>query len=151
MALEATFRSLSVCLHHLHDALNELQVTVGDKPLDESALADGVEATVLDLMGTLQEARRAALDARKGVDHPPDFDRARRALALCRERFHHIEQQFAADLVSYEKLEELARLGNERRAWLAWSSTVKQGIEQCRQPFAQTNTALAACLAGIDG
>lgn len=146
MALEATFRSLSVCLHHLHDALNELQATLGDKPLDdESALADGLETTVLDLMGTLHEAMRAALDAQNGVDHPPDLDRARRALALCQERFRHIEQQFAADLASYEKLKELARRGNERQAWLAWSSTVKQRIEQCRQPLAQTSAALAAC------
>jgi hypothetical protein len=143
--LGSNISDLSVCLHHLHDALNELQVTLGDKPTDdESALADGLETAVLDLMGTLHEARRAAQDARKGVDHPPDLDRARRALALCQERFQHVEQQFAADRVSYEKLKELARLGDERRAWLAWSSTVKQGIERCRLPLAQTSAALAA-------
>ncbi len=146
MALEATFRELSVCLHHLHDALNEVQVTLGDKPSDdELALADGVETAVLDLMGTLHETRRAALDARKAVGHPPDLDRARRELALCQERFHRIEQQFASELVSYEMLRELARLGAERRAWLPWASAVKQGIEQCRQPLEQTSTALASC------
>jgi len=146
VALEATFRSLSVCLHHLHDALNALQVTLGDKPLDdESALADGVETVVLDLMGILHEARKAALKARKAVDHPADLDRARLALTTCQERFHRIEQQFASDLVSYEKLKELARLGNERRVWLAWCATIKQGIEECRQPLAQTSTALASC------
>jgi len=54
VALEATFRDLSVCLHHLHDGLNALQVTLGDKPPDdESALADGVESVVLDVMGSL--------------------------------------------------------------------------------------------------
>lgn len=146
MALEATFRDLSVCLHHLHDALNGLQVMLGDKPVDdESALADGVETTVLDMMGTLHEARKAALNARRAVGHPVDLDQARRALTICQDRFHRIEQQFASDLVSYETLKELERLGNERRAWLAWLSTVKQGIEQCRQPLAQTSTALAAC------
>ncbi|MGA2021509.1 MAG: hypothetical protein ABSH02_13025 [Candidatus Sulfotelmatobacter sp.] len=146
MALEVTFRDLSVCLHRLHDALNALQVTLGDKPADdESALADGVETVVLDLMGTLHEARKAALNARKAVGHPLDLDRARRALTICQERFHRIEQQFAADLVSYEKMKELARLGNARRAWLPWSSTVKQGIEQCQPPLEQTSAALAAC------
>ncbi len=145
MALEATFRELSVSLHHLHDALNALQVTLGDKPPeDESALADSVETAVLDLMGTLHEARRASLHARKAVGHPPDLDQARRSLTICQERFHRIEQQFA-DLVSYEKLKELARLGNERRAWLAWANTVKQGIEQCRLPQERTSTALALC------
>lgn len=146
MALEATFRNLSVCLHHLHDALNALQVTLGDKPGDdESALADGIEAVVLDVMGNLHEARKAALDARKAVNHPLDLDRARRALTICQERFHRIEQQFAADLISYEKLKELARLGNARRAWLPWSTTVKQGIEQCQPPLEITSAALAAC------
>jgi hypothetical protein len=146
VALEATFRDLSVCLHHLHDALNALQVTLGDKPPDdESALADGVETVVLDVMGTLHEARKAALDARKVVSRPLDLDRARRALTICQESFHRIEQQFAADLVSYEKLKELARLGNARRAWLPWSSTVKQGIEQCQPALEKTSAALAAC------
>jgi hypothetical protein len=146
VALEATFRELTVCLHHLHDALNALQVTLGDKPPDdEAALADGVETVVLDLMGTLHEARRGALNARKAVGHPVDLDRARRSLTSCQERFHRIEQQFAADLVSYEKLKELARLGKERRLWLAWSGTVKQGIQQCQSPLEQTSQALAAC------
>jgi len=146
VALEATFRNLSVCLRHLHEALNELKVTLGDKPpKDESAVADGVETSLLDLKGTLHEARKAALNARRAVEYPVDLDQARRALAICQQRFQRIEQQFASDLVSYEKLKELDRLGNERRAWLPWSSTVKQGIEQCRQPLAQTSAALAGC------
>jgi hypothetical protein len=146
VALEATFRNLSVCLHHLHDALNALQVTLGDKPGDdESAVADGVDTVVLDVMGTLHEARKAVMDARKAVSHPLDLDRARRALTICQERFHSIEQQFAVDLISYEKLKELARLGSTRRTWLPWSSTVKQGIEQCQPPLEQCSAALAAC------
>lgn len=145
MALEATFRGLSISLHHLHDAMNELQVTLGDKPDDESALADGLETTVLDLMGILHEARRSALNARRALGHPPDLDRARRSLTLCQERFHRIEQQFASDLVSYEKLKELARLGNERRAWLPWANTVKQGIEQCRPRLEEVSRTLAHC------
>jgi len=146
VALEPTFRGLSFCLHQLHDAMNELHVTLGDKPPDdESAMADGLESAVLDLMGTLHEARGAALKARRALGHPPDLDRARRALTLCQERFHSFEKQFASDLVSYEKLKELARLGSERRAWLFWANAVKQGIEQCRQPLEQTSKALAAC------
>jgi hypothetical protein len=146
VALEATFRGLSFCLHQVHDALNELQVTLGDKPPDdESALADALETTVLDMMGTLHEARSAGLNARKALGHPPDLDRARRALTLCQDRFHRLEKQFASDLVSFEKLKELARLGSMRRAWLPWANTVKQGIEQCRRPLEQTSKALAAC------
>jgi len=146
MALETTFRELSLSLHRLHDALNALQATTGDTPpQDESALAEGLENTVLDIMGTLHEARKAAMQARKAVGHPADLDSTRRALTACQERFHRLEQLFASELVSYEKLKELARLGNERRAWIPWASTVKVGIEQCRDPLEQTSRALAAC------
>jgi hypothetical protein len=147
MALETTFRDLSVALHKLHDALNALHVTVGDKPPnDEAALADGFENAVLDLMGMLHEARKSALRARRAVGQPTDLDRARRALTRCQARFHRIEQQFASDLVSYERLSELARLGRTRQhEWIPWAHSTKQGIEQCREPLTQVSKALAAC------
>lgn len=147
MALETTFRQLSVSLHQLHDAFNALHVTVGDKPPDEeAALTDGLENTLLDVMGTLHEARRSAWQARKAVGHPPDLDRARRALTLCQERFHRIEQQFASDLVSYEKLTELARLGRARgHEWVPWSNSTKEAIELCRGPIELASKALASC------
>jgi hypothetical protein len=146
MALEATFRELAVSLHKLDDTLNALHLTVLDRPSDEAALVDGLENSVLDIIGVLGDARKSALQARRAVGHPPDLDRARRALTVCQERFHSIEQQFAADLVSYEKLKELARLGRVRRhEWLAWANSTKQGIEQCREPLEQASKALAAC------
>ena len=145
MALEATFRQLTLSLHKLHDALNALHVTVGDQPDDESAIADWLENAVLDMLGTLHDARRAALQARRAVGHPPDLDRARRSLTICHERFHGLERQFAADLLSYEKLKELARLGEERRAWTPWATAVKQGIEECREPMDLASKGLAAC------
>jgi hypothetical protein len=147
MALEATFRQLSVSLHKLHDALNALHVTVGDKPPDdEAALADGLENAVLDLMGTLHEARKSSMEARRAVGAPVDLDRARRALMVCQKCFHRMEQTFAAELVSYERLSELARLGRaRRREWLPWAGSTKAGIEQCREPLELTSKALAGC------
>ena len=90
--------------------------------------------------------RKAALNARQAVTHPVDLDRARRALTICQDRFLHMEQEFAANLISYEKLRELARLGGERGGeWLAWAGSTKQAIEQCRQPLAAVSVAIAAC------
>jgi len=146
MALEATFRQLSVSLHKLHDALSALQITVGDKPPnDEVALADGLENTVLDIMGTLHEIRKVALEAQKAVTHPTDLDSARHDLTQCQDRFHGIEQQFASDLVSYENLNHLARLAKERRPWIPWAKAFGQGIEQCRGPFDAASRALSSC------
>lgn len=147
MALEATFRQLSVSLHKLHDALNALHVTVGDKPPDDdAALADGLENAVLDMMGTLHEARKSSMEARRAVGGPVDLDGARRALTVCQTKFHRLEQQFGAELVSYEKLKELARLGRTRRhEWLPWAHSTKAGIEQCREPIELASKAVAAC------
>ena len=147
MAVEATFRELSKSLHKLHDALNAVLLTVGDKPPSkESALADDLEGTVLDTMGTLNEARKAALSARRAVGDAPDLDRARKELTVCRERLHQLEKELASGLALSEKLEELLRLGSERGGeWRPWGDAVKRGIEQCREPLEQTSKALAAC------
>jgi len=145
MALEKTFRQLSLSLHKLEDALNALHATSGDTPNDVSVLADRLAETVSDMQGTLYGTRRAAVQARKAVDSPIDLDRARRALTRCQERFHRVEQLFASELASYEKLTDLARLGNERRAWQPWVDMVRVGIEQCREPIEQASRAIAAC------
>lgn len=146
MALETIFRQLSLALHKLYDALGALQVTVGDTPPnDEVALADGLENTVLDMMGTLHEIRKVALEAQKAVTHPTDLDSARHDLTQCQERFHSIEQQFAADLASYENLNQLVQLAKARRPWIPWTKAFSQGIEQCRRPFDEASRALSCC------
>jgi hypothetical protein len=146
--LEATFRELSTELRKLHDTLIAVRLTVvEDKPVrGEAALVDHLEDTVLDIMGLLDESLKASRSAQKAVGNVTDLNGARRALTVCQERFHGIEQQFAAELVSYEKLKDLTSLGIERRGeWLPWSNSVKAGIEQCRQPLDAASKALAAC------
>lgn len=147
MALEAIFRELSKQLHQLHDALHALSITVGDRPEDHgAALADDLDNTVLDLVGVLHQARKAALNARQAVTHPVDLDRTRRALTICQERFLHLEQDFAANLISYDKLRALARLGGERRGeWPHWAGITKERIEECRPPLEAVSLAIAAC------
>ena len=147
MALEAIFRQLVKQIHQLHDALHALSVTVGDRPEDHgAALADDLDNTVLDLVGVLHQARKAALNARQAVMHPVDLDRSRRALTVCQSCFHSIEQQFAAKLVSYEKLKELARLGGVRGGeWLPWATSTMQAIEECRLPVEAVSLALVHC------
>jgi hypothetical protein len=56
-----------------------------------------------------------------------------------------MEQQFAADLVSYENLNQLAQLAKERRPWTPWTKAFSQGIEQCRGPFDEASRALSSC------
>jgi hypothetical protein len=148
MALEAIFRELSTEMRKVYDTLVALRLTVvEDKPLrGQAALVDRMEDTILELMGWLDEALKAVRAGRSAVANSADLNGARRALAICQERFHRIERQFAADLVSYEMLKDLASLGSERgREWLLWANSVKGGIEQCRQPLDGASKALAGC------
>jgi hypothetical protein len=147
MALEATFRELFVQVRKLHDILNAVLLTVGDKPTRRgAALVDGLENTVLDMLGLVENARTAARAAEKAVAAPMDLDRARRALAKCQEHFHRLEMQFANELVSYEKLKNLASLGSERGGeWKAWAGSMKDAIEECRHPLEEVGKALIAC------
>jgi ElaB/YqjD/DUF883 family membrane-anchored ribosome-binding protein len=147
MALETTFRTLSVQLRRLCDMLNAVLLTVGDKPQNrETALADGLESKLLDLLGGLGAARSAAKAARNAVGAAKDLDHARRALAKCQDAFHKVEQKFMNELISYESLRSLTSLGGERGGeWKHWAASMKDAIEQARQPFEETSKALVAC------
>jgi DNA-binding ferritin-like protein len=145
MALEATFRELTTGFHRLHDVVNALHVTMEDKPEDSAAVADDLADKTLELLGSVHDARRAAVKARQSLRHPPDMDQARRLLTACQERFHRIEQKFSVNLVSYEKLKELARVGSRNKEWSAWAHGAKQGIEQVRAPLDEISTTLAKC------
>jgi len=147
VALESTFRELFSELKKLQDTLVALRLTVSeDRPRrSDVALVDHLEDTILNLMGTLEEALKGARAAQNAVAHHVDLDGARRALTVCQERFHRIELEFSADLVSYEKLRDLASLAARGGEWHSWANSVKQGIEQCRQPLDGSGKALAAC------
>jgi hypothetical protein len=147
MALEPTFRALFVQVRKLCDTLNAILLTVGDKPPERgAALADELENTILDMLGLAEDARTTARTAEKALASPMDLDRARRALTKCQENFHRLEQQFSNHLVSYEKLKNLATLGRERGGeWKPWAGSMKDAIEQGRQPLEETSKALAAC------
>jgi hypothetical protein len=148
MPLEATFQELFTELRKLRDMLVALRLTVAeDKPRTGGvALVDRLENTILDVMGLLEEALKAARATQRAVATVTNLNGARRALTICQERFHRIEQQFAADLVSYEAMSDLTGLGTMRRGeWLLWSKSVKDGIERCQEPRDGISKALAAC------
>ena len=148
MALEAAFGDLAVQFQILRDALLALRTTViEDRPLrDDVALVDSFGDAVEDILGWLEEALIASREGQQAVGHPLDLDRARRALTTCQERFNWISQRFFSDLVSYQRIEELTGLGRERRGeWLAWGSSVREGLDRCQQPLYDVNQALFRC------
>ena len=147
MALEATFVDLYNQFKRLQDNLLALRLTVAeDKPLKgEVMLVDRLEDSITDTMGSLNHCLNASLLAKKAVAMP-DLDRARRALNKCQEQFHSAERRFGDELVSYERLRDLATLGDKRgKEWASWAGSVKHGLEQCRDPLEGASKALAAC------
>jgi len=146
MALESTFRTLSVQIRKLCDILNAVQLTLGDRPVRRgAALADELENVVLDLLGRLEEATAAARTAKAAVV-TLDLERARRGLAKCQEIFHAVEQQFSNELVSFDRLSALAELGKERGGeWKAWANSMSDAVKEVGAPLAETSRVLAAC------
>ncbi|HEY3741815.1 MAG TPA: hypothetical protein VGL53_18320 [Bryobacteraceae bacterium] len=148
MALLSTFRELGVRLRRLQDTFVALRLTVvEDKPVKgDSALVDRLEDTILDLMGLLHECMGEARKAQRAVENQLGLEDMRRALSACQEQFHGMQLQFGRDLGSYENLNDLANLGAERRGeWKPWSGSVRDGVEQCRQPLDDISTGLSDC------
>jgi hypothetical protein len=146
MALEATFRTLSLQLRKHCDLLNVVLLTVGDKPPDRgAALADELENSLLDMVGLVEDAHAAACVAEKAMGPPLDMDRAKRALGKCQELFHRLEQQFWR-VVSYQKLKDLQTIGHHRGGeWKPWAASMKDALEQGREPLEESSRAIAAC------
>jgi hypothetical protein len=169
MALESAFHALHVRLLDLQEALTSLRLTVvedlpeprrranavgaphdahsaeqvpEERPLLVQLLADHIDA----ISGLVIEAIKAAGDGERAVRRHPDLERARRALARCHARHNAAAVRFASDLVRYETIAQLTRLGRERgREWRAWASCVKDALEACRQPLYDVNDALVLC------
>ncbi len=146
MALEATFRQLTTCFHELYEFVKHLHISMEDK-LDENgpAVALDLSDLTLKMMGFIHDAETSAVKAGHALRHPPDMDQARRRLTVCQDKFHLIEEEYAANLLSYNKLRELARVGGRSKEWGVWAAHAKQDIEQCRELLEKTSKALAAC------
>jgi hypothetical protein len=148
VALEKTFRELGDVLRRLRDNLLLIQLNIReDVPVEGAVvLVDKLGDAVDDSLGSLQEALVAADEARKAIGPSLRLDMVARALTKCQEQFHSVELRFQSELISYERLTELTAFARSRRGeWLAWVKSVRQGLEQCKQPIDETSRTLLAC------
>ena len=148
MALASAFQTLSNQLRELNEALLALRTTSReDKPLsDDAVLVDVFGDAADDLLGWLEGALQAARDAQLAAAHPTDLNRAWRALSACQQRFSQVQQRYHADLNSYERIAELTEFGQQRGGeWQAWATSVKAGLDDCRDPIDGVNQAIFGC------
>ncbi|HEV2708529.1 MAG TPA: hypothetical protein VGV59_21625 [Pyrinomonadaceae bacterium] len=151
MSLKTEIQGLYAQLQRLHDALMALRVTIiEDRPLEGARvmLLDAFGDATEDAVGWLEEALvsvapHAQLFKGEGTF---DTDGARQTLVFCQEQFNRISHRFMFDLLAYDRIAELMRLGQERRGeWRVWAASVKQSLEGCQQHLYDTNQALFRC------
>jgi hypothetical protein len=148
MALETVFEDARLRLRALHEALSSLRTTiVEDKPLQgDVVLVDVFGDAADDLLGLLEEALVAAVEAQQAASAPADLATVRRALVRCQERFNQISARLSFDLLPYERIAELLRFGRTRGGeWRVWAASVKDALDWCRQPVFDVNEALFGC------
>ena len=152
MSLRTEFQGLCAKLESLDETLSRLRAAIDDHPQSGAAphLLDSIGDAVEDTRGWLEESLELAAPVADGNEQGRadgfDVNRARQALVFCQEQFNRIMSRFTFDLVSYDRVAQLVRLGRERRGeWQAWAELVKQELEGCQQQLYDTNQALFRC------
>ncbi len=152
MSLRTEFQGLYAQLESLNGALADLRTVIDDRPPkgDSVLLLDSFGDAVEDALGWLEEALELAAplvqESHGKGETGFDINRARHALVFCQDQFNRVAARFAFDLVSYERVSELMRLGRERRGeWRVWAGSVRESLDGCQQQLYDTTHALFRC------
>ncbi|NWF78637.1 MAG: hypothetical protein HXY37_01145 [Chloroflexi bacterium] len=153
MSTEAAFATLEQRLHALLEALTGLHTTVVvDRPLqgqpapqDTPALVDIIGAGAENLIGWTMEALVAVQESHPAARRD-DIGALRDVLSACHERIMQVNQGLLTELMSYERVADLARVGRTRGGeWRVWALSVKQTLERCREPLFDLQEAQFEC------
>jgi hypothetical protein len=147
MALETTFRQLSVQVERLKEMLDPLRCLLPDDPLNtEVALVQHLRESVESVSGWIDDCYEQSRAAQNNLNRSADLSRSRKALTQCQTSFDEAERTFTAELLSYDKMREVASLGARRRGiWLIWSRNIKRDLDVCRYELNLTRKALTVC------
>jgi hypothetical protein len=154
VVLDSSFGQLRQRLEGLREALDDLSVAAEEcRPTgDDSALIDVLTDATLVSRGWIEEALGAARQGQQALQRPNEVEAARRALAFGQERYSRVAHRLLSDLMSYERVDMVTRLGRERGGeWSAWSKGVRSALDRCRQPLLDVDQALFACAQAIAG
>ena len=145
MTLISAFSALNQDLGSLGELLSGLRTIIADNP-EDLKYPEQLWTAVDDLLGWQTQALAQGKEAWRAAADRGDLDSARRTLAKCQEALHRLEIQFSSDLFSYERFEELHRIGEERgREWREWADVVGDTLGRCQQRLIEANQALNLC------
>jgi hypothetical protein len=142
------FGALGLDLTRLHDGLEGLRLAlVEDRPLlGAGALLDRLGEIALDLEEQSAQALAWAAAGQRAAESHGGHPAARRALVSCQALCLALQRTFAAEVVSYERILEIAALERERKGeWAAWVESVRRCLEQCQEAAQSTSEALFEC------
>ncbi len=147
MSVRDAFRGLERAVAELEDAVAAVRCTVvEDEPSPSHAIATGLGDAIEDLDGWLHEAAEAVRAGARGVPEGSGSGEVWRALELSQELVNHMYQRLSDDLLAYDVLDQLSRLGRERgKEWMSWSETVRRGLDQVQSGLHAVSGALLAC------
>ncbi|WP_446745404.1 hypothetical protein [Silvibacterium acidisoli] len=145
--MNTTFRELCRQLKSLKETLDGLRCLLPDDPLNtEVVLMRHLRESVDSVNGWLDDCVAQSQIACAALEQASDINDSRRALTQCQASFDEAERASSAELLTYEKLREVVRLGGQRKGiWIIWSQNTKRDLESCRYELYLTRKAMTAC------
>ncbi len=126
-------------------SFKELRLTVAedvpysDGPLIIERFSDRVD----DIVGWLEEMSESLSDCLFHLSKGQDRDNVRKALVFCQSQGNKIASTFCRDLMSYETIRELRRVGRRNGPeWIAWGLSLERALEACKLPIDSLQRAL---------
>jgi hypothetical protein len=145
MSVTAVFQELALNLQTLHDALLALRTTIlEDRPLPgDHVLVDRLGDRVDDIIGEISESLTAVCAIQPAGCQTVEWEQICQTLVTCQSGYNRALRNYWSELVAYEQIADLLRLGRERGGeWRPWSASVHQGLSYCQQPLFAVNEAL---------
>jgi hypothetical protein len=152
MALETVFTELYDKWTTLATQLEQLLWSIREaKPTEEEhTLTNRYEDAVTDMVSMCKDGITAVTELKERGDMVVNLPYVGRTLTTCQEKYNRIAYKFSAELVSYERIQELDRFARGRnREWRKWAKSLREELGRCQHPLYGVNQALFSCLQEI--
>jgi hypothetical protein len=148
MSLRKTMQLLKTKYCELQELLQDFRVTVQeDRPREgEAVVVDGLSDAADDILGWLNESTAELEQGIRVLDSKRDYSGAAKSLVASHQKLLLILHTFSWEMVRHERIDELVQLAKERDGeWPSWSASVRESLEQLRQPLNDVQEAMLEC------
>jgi len=132
------YLALRSAIREAYTGFSDLRLTtVEDMPVgDGTLLIERFSDRIEDILGWLEEMAESLGQCISQRSRGQEKEDLRKALVLCESLTIKVGSSFGQELVSFETIRELRRLGRRRGPeWVAWVLSIEHGLEACRPPL----------------